>query len=190
MSGKLTLLLPWCCVLLAGCPLQPLEVPSLLDAVLEEKTAFRPSEDNALLDVAPGTAIDDVQERLAGCWGKFLDDDGEALITLSGAIQFRADGGYETWGLQYDVLGLLPFLFGEAGTYEVLEPGRLRLRAERRWSQSPGGTLQEEDVKLPEQTALLTLSGDSMMFVLGSDDPNSVPTEQRIYYIYRRFECP
>lgn len=190
MTGRFTLLLPWCCVLLAGCPLQPLEVPGLLDVVLQDGDHFRPREDSPLLDVAPGTPINAVDQHLTGCWGTVLDDGGQAIITLSKAIRFAADGTYESWGLQQDVLGLLPILVGETGTHEVLGAGRLLLTRERLWSETPAGELEEEDVDLLEQTALVTLSGDSMMFVSGSDDPNAVAPEERIYYIYHRFECP
>ena len=191
MIGRLVLLLPCCCALLAGCPRPALEVPPLLDAVLSDRAAFRPSSDSPLIDVTPGTRIDDVDPGLVGCWGSFLDDDGTALIRWTEAMRFGADGTYESWFLQDDVFGFLPFLLGGTGTYEVLSEGRVRIMVERSWTQSPGGELQETDVAEPEAVRLVTVDGDSMIMVpYNPDDPNSVPRDDRIYYIAQRFECP
>jgi hypothetical protein len=191
MTGRFVLLLACWCALLAGCPQRPLEVSPLLDAVLADKVAFRPSEDNTLLDIDPGTPIDDVEAGIVGCWGNFLDDDGTALITLSNAMRFGADGTYEAWTLQNDVLGLLPFLSGGTGTYQVLDERRVRILIERSWTQSPCGDLQETEVSDPEGVRLVTVDGDSAILVPHyTEDPNSVAPADYIYYICRKFECP
>jgi len=191
MKPRWALLAACCVVLLAGCPQEPLEVPSLLDPVLQDEEAFRPHKDSALLSVRPGTPIDSLEKRLVGCWGIVLDEEGQALIALIWAFRFDADGTYEGWGLQRDAFGLAPVLVGETGSYTIVDAGRIRITREQRWSQAPGEAPREDpDAPSLELGAFVTVSGDAMLLVRGPDDPDAVAPEDRIYYLYRRFECP
>jgi hypothetical protein len=181
---------------LTGCLPESLDVPELpelLDAVVQNENQFRASADDPLLDVAPGTAVDPADQSLIGCWGKILDDGGQAPLTISNAMRFAADGTYESWWLSYGdgFVGLFTVLYGEAGTYEIVDTGRLLISVQRDWTWDPltGGEIEEEDVERV-RTSLVTLSADSMMFVSCCDDPNSVAPEDREGYLYARFECP
>lgn len=186
-------------------PVEDIEVPALVAPVVEDPPAYEAGDDDPLLDVEPGTAIDDLA-LLDGCWGStFTQTSDESLaenVVLAVAIQFDVEAS--TYALftaiaieEGGLWPLLPVIAGDDGTYEVRDDKIIDLSGENYYSNVEDDAdistmVLEADVPsdvAPDRPALITLDGDEMLLYLGIESVDDVDeTEERP--VFFRIDCP
>jgi len=126
---------------LTGCrlgilPTPDVQLPSIVQFVLDNTQSFRSAKDDPLQTIDPGTVIDDLTD-LSGCWATMFTD---AEIDVGAAFfvvyRFEPDDGSVTrwslFGLETGSLfPLAPIITAEHGTYEISGENALLLNIDR-----------------------------------------------------------
>ena len=200
-------------LLAAGCaPLAPwppggVNVPPEVQVVLDDPDDFRADLDDPLEGVEFGAVADDLHE-LTGCWGCVLTDKGyfaQQFVGVAFFVVYRfdnEDAGFTRWSGWGSLDGsglshLIPILGAEVGSYQVDSERTLLLTVGQYLSNydDEAKVVRADLIEDPmaptpyERPVLVTLSGDSMLALIGAESPDEVDqTDFRA--IFHRFACP
>ena len=168
-------------LLISGCaPLDLDSLPPEIAHVMRNSDSFAQTADNALANVTPGTATDDLAS-LSGCYGAYYEFTYLGL-KLTGCEVYHFDsasGEMSHWTLQGSASdGPENLTFSLAGNDRISVGGRT----------FPNGNQEVE--------ALVTLSGDEMNIAYISQDGNFLDGtvgetgDERVALVFKKFDCP
>jgi hypothetical protein len=193
------MLLASAAVCLGGCstPLEvaPLDLPARLDAVVANESAFIPSASGRLAPVAPGTVRDDLA-GIVGCWAGVLTEEAGVPGRIYYAYEFTADNRFvfqivQRVSVPADIgSGTADLLITQTGTYTITTSNTVVLRNEEGTAtDSVSGETSDLPVAGTEDTALVTLDGDQLLFAQGVDPADPVDPNINRFYVATRIGC-